>query len=46
MVDEARRRRAPIQKLADVVAGYFVPAVITIALIAFVIWYFSGPETR
>jgi Cu+-exporting ATPase len=46
MVAEAQRSRAPIQKLADVVSGYFVPAVIAIALIAFVIWYFLGPEPR
>lgn len=46
MVAEAQRSRAPIQKLADVVAGYFVPAVIAIALMAFVIWYFFGPEPR
>jgi P-type Cu+ transporter len=46
MVAEAQRSRAPIQKLADVVAGYFVPAVIAVAIIAFVIWYFIGPEPR
>ena len=46
MVAEAQRSRAPIQKLADVVAGYFVPAVIAIAFISFVIWYFFGPEPR
>jgi Cu+-exporting ATPase len=46
MVAEAQRSRAPIQKLADVVSGYFVPAVIAIALIAFVIWYFFGPVPR
>ena len=46
MVAQAQRSRAPIQKLADVVAGYFVPMVITIALIAFVIWFFFGPEPR
>jgi len=46
MVAEAQRSRAPIQKLADLVAGYFVPAVITIALIAFVVWYYFGPEPR
>jgi Cu+-exporting ATPase len=46
MVAEAQRSRAPIQKLADVVAGYFVPTVIAITLIAFVIWYFFGPEPR
>ncbi len=38
MVAEAQRSRAPIQKLADVVSGYFVPAVIAIAVIAFVVW--------
>ncbi len=46
MVADAQRSRAPIQKLADLVAGYFVPAVIGIAAIAFVIWYFTGPEPR
>lgn len=46
MVAEAQRSRAPIQKLADVVASYFVPAVVTIAVIAFVIWGFWGPEPR
>jgi Cu+-exporting ATPase len=46
MVAEAQRSRAPIQRLADVVAGYFVPVVIAIAGIAFVIWYFFGPEPR
>ena len=46
MVAEAQRSRAPIQKLADIVAGYFVPVVIGIALIAFIVWYFFGPEPR
>ncbi len=46
MVAEAQRSRAPIQKLADLVAGYFVPVVITIALIAFSVWYYFGPEPR
>ncbi|GAB4336677.1 MAG: heavy metal translocating P-type ATPase [Desulfobulbaceae bacterium] len=46
MVAEAQRSRAPIQKLADIVAGYFVPIVIGIALIAFGVWYFIGPEPR
>ena len=44
MVSEAQRSRAPIQRLADVVAGYFVPAVIVIAVAAFVIWAWVGPE--
>jgi P-type Cu+ transporter len=43
MVTEAQRTRAPIQKLADTVSGYFVPAVIAIALITFVIWSIIGP---
>jgi len=46
MVAEAQRSRAPIQKLADTVAGYFVPAVVLIALIAFSIWNIWGPEPR
>jgi Cu+-exporting ATPase len=46
MVAEAQRTRAPIQKLADVVSGYFVPTVWGIAVIAFVVWYFAGPEPR
>jgi Cu+-exporting ATPase len=46
MVAEAQRSRAPIQKLADVVSGYFVPVVIGIAVIAFVVWLFVGPEPR
>jgi Cu+-exporting ATPase len=46
MVADAQRSRAPIQKLADVVSGYFVPAVIAIAVIAFFTWLFIGPEPR
>jgi len=46
MVSEAQRSRAPIQKLADVVAGYFVPAVIAIAVLAFIAWIILGPEPR
>jgi len=46
MVAEAQRSRAPIQKMADTVAGYFVPAVVSAALIAFVVWFFIGPEPR
>jgi Cu+-exporting ATPase len=43
MVGDAQRTRAPIQKLADTVSGYFVPAVIAIALITFLIWSIIGP---
>jgi len=43
MVAEAQRSRAPIQKLADTVAGYFVPVVIAIAAITFIIWGIWGP---
>ena len=42
MVGEAQRSRAPIQRLADVVSAYFVPAVIVVALIAFVVWLMFG----
>src|SRR5262249_69555 len=43
MVADAQRSRAPIQKLADTVSGYFVPAVISIAVITFIIWSVVGP---
>lgn len=46
MVAEAQRTRAPIQKLADVVAGYFVPAVVGVAMTAFIVWWVWGPEPR
>ncbi len=46
MVAEAQRSRAPIQRLADVVAGYFVPTVIGAALVTFVVWSVFGPEPR
>ena len=44
MVAQAQRSRAPIQMLADVVAGYFVPAVILVAVIAFIAWALWGPQ--
>ena len=46
MVAEAQRSRAPIQKLADSVAGIFVPAVVLVAVIAFIVWNYWGPEPR
>ena len=46
MVAEAQRSRAPIQKLADLVAGYFVPIVIGTSLVTFVVWSLVGPEPR
>ena len=44
MVAEASRSRAPIQNLVDVVAGYFVPAVVLVAIITFIVWGVWGPE--
>ena len=46
MVSEAQRSRAPIQRLADRVSAYFVPAVILIAILTFIVWATWGPEPR
>lgn len=46
MVAEAQRSRAPIQKLADIVAAYFVQIVIAVAALTFVVWAWIGPEPR
>jgi Cu+-exporting ATPase len=46
MVAEAQRSRAPIQRLADQVSGWFVPAVILVAVVAFAAWMIWGPEPR
>ena len=46
MVSEAQRSRAPIQRLADTVAGWFVPAVIAVAVVTFMVWAAYGPEPR
>ena len=46
MVTEAQRSRAPIQGLADTVSGWFVPAVVLVAVVTFVIWFAVGPEPR
>ncbi len=44
MVNEAQGSKAPIQRIVDVISAYFVPAVVIIALIAAVVWYFIGPD--
>ena len=46
MVGEAQRSRAPIQRLADVVSSWFVPTVVLVSIVTFLIWYFAGPEPR
>jgi Cu+-exporting ATPase len=46
MVASAQRSRAPIQRLADTVSGYFVPAVVAVAVLAFIVWYFVGPAPQ
>lgn len=46
MVADAQRSRAPIQKLADIVAGYFVPTVVIASIITFIVWSLVGPQPR
>ncbi|WP_417542694.1 heavy metal translocating P-type ATPase [Methylophaga thalassica] len=46
MVAEAQRSRAPIQKLVDKVAAYFVPIVIAVAIMTFIIWFVAGPDPK
>jgi len=46
MVGEAQRTRAPIQRLADVIAAYFVQIVVAIAVVTALVWWFAGPEPR
>ncbi len=46
MVAEASRSRAPIQKLADRVAGWFVPAVVLVSILTFIVWALAGPDPR
>jgi Cu+-exporting ATPase len=46
MVSEAQRTRAPIQRLADIIAAYFVQIVVTIAVVTALVWWFAGPDPR
>ena len=46
MVKDAQGSKAPIQRVVDTVSGYFVPAVMILAVLAFVVWYDFGPEPR
>jgi P-type Cu+ transporter len=46
LVSEAQRSRAPMQRLADRVAAIFVPAVVAVAILTFIVWWFAGPQPR
>jgi len=46
LVEEAQGSKAPVQRLADIIASYFVPIVIGIAIITFLVWYFAGPSPQ
>ncbi len=46
MVSDAQRTRAPIQRLADKVAAYFVPAVLAASVVTFAVWAYFGPQPR
>ncbi len=46
LVAQAQRSRAPLQRLADRVSAWFVPSVITISMVTFLVWWFIGPEPR
>ena len=46
LVEEAQGSKAPVQRLADVIASYFVPTVIGIAIITFLVWFFAGPSPQ